>query len=178
MPTLLLAGKPVEVDEPVLKNLRKIIAAYNVLSRDAAMSEKVQAVETILAGLSIPLKLRQFKAGELEALLQALPDICHLKTTSDKASPPKGDIQWGELYAHLSMCFGWTYREIDEQVKLSQINEYQAYFEKFPPVHQLVAAYLGYEPEKKQDAKSFLANIAAQVKASQRIKPSQEKANE
>lgn len=160
-----LAGRERELAEPVFKVLKKILTAYNSLSSNATESEKLIALQTLLDCLTAgKVKLRQLKKGELDALINAIPTLCHLKPAPEKGG--KLEINWGEIYIHLSVsCPGWTYDYIDNNMTLSRLEECQDYFKKFPPTHQMVAAYLGYEPENKQQGSSFLAALAAQVKA-------------
>lgn len=53
-------------------------------------------------------------------------------------------------------CFpGWTYEYIDinlDMTRLAEINEYQ---EDFPPLHMLVAAYMGIGKDKKENKSTF-----------------------
>lgn len=160
-----LAGRERELNEPVFRVLKKILLAYNLLSSNASKSEKLIALQTLLDCLTNrKIKLKQLKKGELETLINAIPELCHLKPAPDNKG--KLEINWGEIYIHLSVsCPGWTYDYIDNNMTLSRLEECQDYFKKFPPIHQMVAAYLGYESENKQQGNSFLAALAAQVKA-------------
>jgi hypothetical protein len=54
-------------------------------------------------------------------------------------------VDWGALYAHIATTTGWTYGEIDG-LTLPQVVELKTYWRENPPVHQLVAAYMGYKP--------------------------------
>lgn len=163
---LVLAGRERDIAEPVFKSLRRIIAAYNRLAGEGADADKVAAVETLLTHLLAgEVSLKQLTQGELSALLQAVPDICGLKPAPRQGVQPTDN--WGDVYAHLSACCGWTYDYIDNHMTLSRLNEYRAYWSKHPPTHQLVAAYLGYEYQDKQSGSSFLAAIAAQAKSKQ-----------
>lgn len=133
---------------------------------DAGQIDAINTLLACLAGENI--KLHQLKAGELQAFLTAIPDFCQLKADTGKAS--KQPFLWGDIYAHLSSCYGWTYDYIDNHMTLSRLAEYDGYFAKHPPTHQLVAAYMGYEYQDKQAGSSFLAAIAAQVKGAQSTK--------
>jgi hypothetical protein len=53
-------------------------------------------------------------------------------------------VNWGELYAHLLTCFpGWTYEYIDDHMTIPRVLEINAYQAKCPPLHIMVAGYLG-----------------------------------
>ena len=168
MTKLMIAGRERSISEPVFRKLRIILKAYDRLFElDCTEIDKVNDVEIILACLLDDLvKIRHLKDGELNALLNAMSDICGLKKT---VSPDgkRADTDWGYIYAHLSACMGWTYDYIDNSMTLSRLEEYRHYMEKHPPTHQLVAAYLGYEHQEKQEGNSFFAAIAAQVKNKQ-----------
>jgi hypothetical protein len=46
------------------------------------------------------------------------------------------------------MTFGWTFEYIDEFVTLPQLKEMSHFWEKNPPIHRMVATYLGYGKNK------------------------------
>jgi hypothetical protein len=161
--TLTLAGREQVINEPCFKHLRLIIDAYAKLSADSGEPEKLAAVEFILNTLAgNAIKLSKLSTTELIAFLQAVPDICGLKTVTGTNEKTKTD--WGFLYAHLSACLGWTYDYIDNNMTLSRLNEYRGYWKTHPPTHQLVAAYMGYEAKDQNNGSQFLAALAAQVK--------------
>lgn len=100
-----LAGKPRRLEEPVFKQLKIIISVYNQLANTTDATAQQDLINTLLTALT-PEKIRvkRLKAGELNALLTALPDLCQLKTVdNDKMGKP---FQWGNLYAHLSSTYG------------------------------------------------------------------------
>jgi hypothetical protein len=43
----------------------------------------------------------------------------------------------------MAMTFGWTFEHIDEFVTLPQLKEMSRFWKKNPPIHQMIAAYLG-----------------------------------
>jgi hypothetical protein len=159
---LTLAGKKRTVEEPVFKQLRRLLSAYNALAEGDGPA-RLQALKTLLDSLGLgSIPLWRLRDGELQALFEAIPALCQLKPVAPGAGGR--DFPWGEMYAHLSLCLGWTYDYIDNHMTLSRLAEYQAYFAKHPPTHQLVAAYLGYEPPGR-GGNHFLAAMAAQAKA-------------
>ena len=108
------------------------------------------------------ISVHDLKTGELEHLLNALPELCQLKSVDDKKTGKP--FNWGDIYAHLSSCYGWAYDNIDNHMTLSRLDEYEAYQRENPPTHLLVKAYLGYEYQDQKAGNAFLAAIAAQVK--------------
>jgi hypothetical protein len=46
------------------------------------------------------------------------------------------------------MTFGWTFEYIDEFVTLPQLKQMSHFWEKSPPIHQMIAAYLGIGKSK------------------------------
>lgn len=51
---------------------------------------------------------------------------------------------WGDIYTKLVMVTGWTWEYIDEFVTIPRLLEMSAYWRKSPPLHELVAAFVGY----------------------------------
>ena len=45
---------------------------------------------------------------------------------------------------------GWTLDYISRRVTMSQYNRLARYWSKHPPLHVMVAAYLGVKPEEEQ----------------------------
>ena len=56
---------------------------------------------------------------------------------------------WGEIYAHLVACTGWTWDYIAENVDLPRLESLNRYWDQFPPLHVMVASYLGLKPKPK-----------------------------
>jgi len=163
--TLRLGRRDIDITEPVFRQLRLILAAYNQLS-DADNAIRIKAANTIVNELTLgKAKLSQVSAEEFKTLLEKLPEICGLKAVQKETTVKSIETDWGYIYAHLSMCLSWTYDYIDNNMTLSRLDEYRRYFLKHPPTHQLVAAYLGYEYKDKQEGSAFLRNILAQAKA-------------
>lgn len=67
-------------------------------------------------------------------------------------------VKWGWLYSHIAQCLGWTRQTIDE-LTWPEVQEHFEYWDEHPPVHLLVAGYLGYKP-KKQESGDFGELIA------------------
>ena len=163
MLTLNLNGRPVTLAEPVFRQLKKALVAYNALAKAVNTDEQIAAINGLLAALVPELvTLNQLKDGELEAFLMAVPELCQLQPTSGQPGKP---VDWGTVYAHLSACYGWTYDDIDNHMTLSRLEEYRPYMQRNPPTHQLAAAYLGYEYQDPKAGNAFLAAIAAKAKA-------------
>ncbi|HFC8542721.1 TPA: hypothetical protein ACFP4Q_000835 [Neisseria weaveri] len=53
------------------------------------------------------------------------------------------------MIAHVCACTGWTWDYVAENIDLPRLNHLGEYWKQHPPVHILVAAYMGY---KGQDA--------------------------
>jgi hypothetical protein len=161
--TLILAGKPRQLNESVFKQLKIIITAYNQLANSTDVSEQISAITALLKAVTAEkISVTKLKTGELEQLLKALPELCQLSPEDDKKTGKA--FNCGDIYAHLSSCYGWTYDNIDNQMTLSRLHEYEAYQRENPPTHLLVKAYLGYEYHDQKAGNAFLAAIAAQVK--------------
>lgn len=50
---------------------------------------------------------------------------------------------WGDVYTALCQAFGWTWEYVDESMTLPRFREITEYWIHQPPVHVLVARYLG-----------------------------------
>lgn len=159
-----LSGKVFDIQEPCLKHLKIIMRVL----KDKPTEEGIQEIIDCFTGGKVELK--KIKEGELELFMNAVVKMAGLaqdenaphKITHTKAAKP---IDWGSVYAHLSACFGWTYDEIDNGMTLSKLQEYRPYMDKNPPVHQLVASYMGYEHKEAVSGADFLKRMAAQMKA-------------
>lgn len=163
MLTLNLKGRPVTLPEPVFKQLKIIISAYNTLATATAADEQTDALNTLLTAATLQdMTVNLLKEGELTAFLTTIPTLCQLETGGEGSGKP---VDWGSLYAHLSACYGWTYNDIDNHMTLSRLDEYRPYMQRNPPTHQLAAAYLGYEYQDPKAGNAFLAAIAAKAKA-------------
>lgn len=160
---LTINGKRTQITEPVFRQLRKIIPAYNRLCQsDTSDQEKVDSLTIMVTELT-GTAVNKISGDELTELLKLIPELCGLKPLKPGQSIQTAD-PWGELYAHLSACFGWTYDYINDHMTLSRLEEIQRYWKKHPPTHQLAAAYMGYEYQDKQASSQFLAAIAANAK--------------
>jgi len=71
-------------------------------------------------------------------------------------------------------CFGWTWEYIEDNVDLIRLKAINDYQRENPPIHQLVAAYMGVgesnnnttykemtDEEREENAKSFIAFLQA-----------------
>lgn len=152
-PCLRLNNKAYPYQEPVLRDLRRIIDLYNAIAtaephRQAA---HIQAILNLLLGKQAP-SVRRIATDDMVAFLVSLPGLLGLDGDTDD----NGDGEpatWGDTYAHLAMTLGWTYDNIDQTMTLSRLKEIQPYLRKNPATHQLVAAYLEYEPEPTPEEK-------------------------
>ena len=52
------------------------------------------------------------------------------------------------------MVFGWTFEHIDEFVTLPQLKEMSEFWKRNPPVHRMVATYLGIGKARPSDNES------------------------
>lgn len=59
-----------------------------------------------------------------------------------------GDPDWSAIYGLLASSFGWTDPDIDETTLPALEERYFPYLTDHPPVHLLVAAYLGVKPTR------------------------------
>lgn len=50
------------------------------------------------------------------------------------------------VYGRVVTATGWRWSEVDEMT-LDQVDSLYAYWRSSPPVHELVAAYMGIKPE-------------------------------
>ena len=58
---------------------------------------------------------------------------------------------------------GWTYEHISRRVTMSQYNRLARYWSNHPPLHVMVAAYLGIKPEEPKpnwETESFESLVA------------------
>lgn len=60
-------------------------------------------------------------------------------------------------------CFGWTWEYVDDNMTLERLNAMELYWKENPPLHILVANYMGYEKPKnaKDKEKEAEENCAA-----------------
>jgi hypothetical protein len=49
------------------------------------------------------------------------------------------------LYAHVIACTGWTWVQVD-RLTIPRYMKLASYWQKHPPVHALVASYMGWKP--------------------------------
>lgn len=61
-------------------------------------------------------------------------------------------IDWGDLYAHVIACTGWTWCYIADHLDLPRLEALNKHWANSPPVHSMVAAYLGIKPKEKPKA--------------------------
>jgi hypothetical protein len=59
------------------------------------------------------------------------------------------------------MSTGWTWDHVESTVTMDRLTAFNSYWAKHPPIHHLVAGYMGYEPPKKGNL-SDLINIAGE----------------
>ena len=62
-------------------------------------------------------------------------------------------VDWDGLYCHLSASFGWTLEQAS-QITLAELQGIRQYQDKHPPVHALVAGFVGFEPPKDESDSS------------------------
>lgn len=54
-------------------------------------------------------------------------------------------MNWGDLYAHLIACTGWTWDYIENQMDIPRLASMNAYWAKHPPLHVMVQWFMGIE---------------------------------
>jgi hypothetical protein len=71
------------------------------------------------------------------------------------------DDFWDGLYCHLITCFGWTWEYVDQSMTFPRLAALNVYWKRNPPLHQLVANYLGYngKAEKTEQVDDLIALI-------------------
>ena len=63
-------------------------------------------------------------------------------------------------------CFpGWTWEYVDRHMTLPRLMSLQNYWGEHPPIHRMVASYLGYKPRAKLSNKDSTAKADAEVGA-------------
>ena len=62
------------------------------------------------------------------------------------------EFDWGGFYAHLIACTGWTWDIIDG-LDMPRVEAMMKYYSDHPPLHLMVATYLGIEPKEKTPSK-------------------------
>lgn len=157
-----LGGRLVDIPEPPFKKLKVILAAYGKLSehKDA---DQIGVIYTQLTGNIVP--VTKLLEGELVELMRVAPQICHLQVFEPGSrsifAGKRSDsaVDWDGIYAHLCASLGWTWDYIDNNMTLSRLEAMNEYWAENPPVHQLVAAYLGYKGSSKDSGKKFLENL-------------------
>lgn len=60
-------------------------------------------------------------------------------------------FDFGEVIAHVCASTGWTWDYVAEHVDLPRLQALNKYWAGHPPVHVMVAAYLGVKPEEPLD---------------------------
>lgn len=60
------------------------------------------------------------------------------------------------------MCaaFGWTYHYVYENLSLAHVDSIQSYLKDNPPLHRMVAHYLGYKKADKVKQKQPMSDLA------------------
>lgn len=68
------------------------------------------------------------------------------------------------IYSHLAASFGWTWDYIDKEMTLPRLYEINRYFENHPPVHILLAAFMGVKQKptmkKEEDLDAMIAELS------------------
>ena len=59
-------------------------------------------------------------------------------------------MDWDMLYVDLMQAFGWTWEYVDG-LNLPRVSEIYRGFSQRPPVHWLVASFLGFKPKAQSD---------------------------
>ena len=64
-------------------------------------------------------------------------------------------MDWGELRAHIVMCTGWEWDYVGQHMDIPRWRAMQRYLKRWPPLHQMVAVYLGLGKEEKPERGSM-----------------------
>ena len=62
------------------------------------------------------------------------------------------------------VCTGWTWEYVEESLDLPRLSALTAYWNECPPMHVLVAGFLGYKPRKQQSQQEQLAALLGAVR--------------
>lgn len=159
-----LAGKMFVIPALVFKQLRLLCSAYGLLAQtDVSLAQQVDALNQILFALvGKPINFQRVSVAEWQVLFLAIPGLCGLENAATKGNASATD--WGEVYAHLSACFGWDYDYIDNHMTLSRLKEYGEYLKQNPPLHQIAAAYCGLAHKEVNEEAAFFKGMAKQAK--------------
>ena len=160
-----LAQKNWLMEEPVFRDLKKILVLYGGLSAAQDDADRVETLKALLGlfFVSKPPSLNRISAEELVDFLQKIPVACGLETTAKKQGSDK-PIDWGYLYGHLCASMGWDYDYVDSHMTMSRLKELNSYWLAHPPTHLLVAAFMGYEAKEQDSVKSFFERVKSQIK--------------
>lgn len=60
-------------------------------------------------------------------------------------------MKWGELYAHLIACTGYTWEYIENNMDLPRLASMNAYWAKHPPLHLMIQHFMGIEAKSEFD---------------------------
>lgn len=159
-----LARKSFIIPELVFKKLRLLCSAYGLLAQtDATIAQQGDALNQILFALvGKPINYQRVSEAEWQSLFLAIPGLCGLENSATKGNASATD--WGEVYAHLSACFGWDYDYIDNHMTLSRLKEYGEYLKQNPPLHQIAAAYCGLAHKEINEEAAFFKGMAKQAR--------------
>lgn len=69
------------------------------------------------------------------------------------------------MYAHVVACTGWTWDYIAENVDLPRLKALNLYWSDNPPLHRMVASFLGIEPAKTPQQTASLEEAAEFIPA-------------
>lgn len=64
------------------------------------------------------------------------------------------------MYAHVVACTGWTWDYVAEHIDLPRLKALNLYWADNPPLHRMVAAYLGIEPVGQEENTDSLERAA------------------
>lgn len=64
------------------------------------------------------------------------------------------------------MAFGWTWEYIDQNMTLPRLQSMNRYWKKFPPMHVLVAGYLGVGAFKEEAETMSFDQLLSEIHAS------------
>jgi hypothetical protein len=168
-----LGGKKFDVQEPVFRDLKIILTALNRLnnpnSKDFNLLADMQIILTCLIGERHVKNFRRYcweawkipapSSEELLTLLNAIPEICGLTTSSSQSSEKSDD--WNALYWRVARVTGWTFSQIDTEMTLSKLTALSEHLAEKPLTDDLVAAYLGYDYQKPHTLEDAIDEMLA-----------------
>ena len=77
------------------------------------------------------------------------------------------------MYAHVIACTGWTWDYVAEHLDLPRLKALNLYWADNPPLHRMVASFLGIEPTPSAPQQSASLEEAAEFIPANRVSESE-----